>query len=101
MPKQGGEIPNLRFGRGRDIVRRIFSISAILLMTLVFSAAALDNTLKEGAGKVEGGFKEAGKSAVEIGTKAGKAAEGAAKDTGSALGRAWDNIVRGLKKAFK
>lgn len=82
-------------------MRRIPSIIAILLVTMVSSAAGLDNSLTQGARKVEGGFKEAGKSAVEIGTKAGKAAEGAAKDTGNALTRAWDNIVQGLKKAFK
>ncbi len=80
----------------------MMAISSIILMTVSSPCfAGLDNSVKEGAGKVEGGFKAVGKSAVEIGTKAGRAAEGAAKDTGSALGRAWDNVVQGLKKAFK
>ncbi len=83
-------------------MRRIIAIAAILLMGLSsISAAGLDNEAKEGARKVEGGFREAGKSAAEIGSKAAKATEGAARDTGNALERAWDNIVRGLKKAFK
>ncbi|MGE5189643.1 MAG: hypothetical protein ACM3NF_06260 [Gemmatimonadota bacterium] len=63
--------------------------------------AAGDNAVGRGAKKVEGGVRAIGKSAEEIGGKAGRAAEGAVKDTGSALGKAWDDIVKGLKKAFK
>ncbi len=86
------------------MLRKTIGISAIfmVLMTAIPSTApAADNSASGGATKVEGGFKAVGKSAEEIGTKAGKAAEGAAKDTGSALGRAWDSIVRGVKKAFR
>ncbi len=83
-------------------MRRMLAIAAILLMGLYSApAAGLDNTAKEGARKVEGGFREAGKSAADIGSKAARAAEGAARDTGNALESTWDNIVRGLKKAFK
>ncbi len=83
-------------------MRRIFAIAAILLMGLTsVSAAGLDNDARNGARKVEGGAREVGKSAAEIGSKAAKATEGAARDTGNALERTWDNIVRGLKKAFK
>ncbi len=78
------------------------SLIIIILFTAFPSIVpAADNTVKDGAAKVESGFKAVGKSAQEIGTKAGKAAEGAAKDSGSALGRAWDDIVKGVKKAFK
>ena len=84
------------------MLKKIVAISAILLMTALSTVVpAADNSVKEGARKVEGGFKAAGQSAEEIATKAGKATEGAAKDTGSALSRAWNDIVRGLKKAFK
>ncbi len=84
------------------MLKRILAISSIFLMVLVLpSIGGMDNSAKEGTRKVEGGFREAGKSAAEIGGKAGRAAEGAVKDTGSALERAWDNIVKGLKKAFK
>ena len=83
-------------------MKRIFSILAILLVTILSSSAfATDNTIGDGPKKVEGGIKAVGKSAEEFGTKAGKAAEGAAKDSGSALGKAWDDIVKGVKKAFK
>ena len=82
--------------------KRVLGATAIVLMTVFASTApALDNTLREGAGKVGGGVREVGKSGAEIGTKAGKAIEGAARDTSSAVGGAWDNIVQGLKKAFK
>lgn len=82
--------------------RKVFTVSTLLLMTvLCASAPALDNTLAEGARKVEGGAREAGRSAATIGSKAAKAVEGAARDTTNALERAWDNIVRGLRKAFK
>jgi len=84
------------------MLKRIFAISAILSITVFASpVSALDNSIGNGAKKVEGGFKAVGKSAEEVGTKAGKAAEGAAKDSASALGKAWDDIVKGLKKAFK
>ncbi len=87
---------------GSDDLRRALAVVAILSMTLFAGpAAGLDNTIKEGAGKVEGGFRAAGQSAAEVGGKAARAAEGAARDTGNALERAWDNIVRGLRKAFK
>jgi len=84
------------------MLKKMFAVFAILIMTVFSSIAhASDNNIGQGAKKVEGGVRAAGKSAEEFGTKVGKAAEGAAKDTGSALSRAWDNIVRGLKKAFK
>lgn len=84
------------------MLKKIFAVSVIVFMTVFSSIApALDNSVGQGAKKVEGGVKAVGKSAEEFGTKAGKAAEGAAKDTGNALSRAWDNIVRGLRKAFK
>ncbi len=83
-------------------MKKIFAISAILLITVFASSiSALDNSIGDGARKIEGGFKAVGRSAEETGTKAGKAAEGAAKDSGSTLGKAWDDIVKGLKKAFK
>ncbi len=84
------------------VVRKVVAVAAIVLMTVLSSSAAsVDNTVKEGARKVEGGFKAAGRSAEDIGTKAAKAASGAARDTRSAVEKAWDNIVNGLKKAFK
>ncbi len=84
------------------MLKRILAVLAIAMMTALSSnVAGSDNTLREGATKVEGGVKAVGKSAGEIGTKAGKAVEGAARDTRSALGKAWDNIVNGLRKAFK
>jgi len=84
------------------MMKKMFAVLAILFMTVLASTApALDNSIGGGAKKVEGGVKAVGKSAEEFGTKAGKAAEGAAKDTGNALSRAWDNIVKGLRKAFK
>lgn len=91
-----------RQAKGGAKVRKIFAIVTILLMT-VFSSSipAADNTIKEGAKKVAGDFKEAGKSAGELGVKTGKAAKEAAKDTGSAFRRGWDDFVRALKKAFK
>ena len=82
--------------------RQMTGIIAILLIFCFTPAAsALDNSVREGAKKVEGGVKAIGRSAEEVGGKAAKAAGGAAKDTGNALGRAWDDIVKGLKKAFK
>lgn len=84
------------------MLKKMFAVSAILFLTVFStSAPALDNSIGDGAKKVEGGVKAVGRSAEEFGTKAGKAAEGAAKDTGNALSRAWDNIVKGLRKAFK
>ncbi len=84
------------------MARRALAVAAIMLVTMLSSSAAsLDNTVKDGATKVEGGFKAAGRSAEEIGTKAARAASGAARDTRSAVEKAWDNIVNGLKKAFK
>ncbi len=84
------------------MARRALAVAAIMLVTMFSSSAAsLDNTVREGANKVEGGFKAAGRSAEEIGTKAANAASGAARDTRSAVEKAWDNIVNGLKKAFK
>ncbi len=81
--------------------RRVVAAAILLVAVVATSAPALDNTVREGARKVEGGAREVGKSAGEIGTKAGKAIEGAARDTRSALGKAWDNVVQGLKNAFK
>lgn len=84
------------------MLKRIFAVISIFLMTVLSSpASAADNSVKDGAKKVVGGFKEVGKGAAEIGTNTGKAAKSAAKETGSAFGRAWDDIVKGLKKAFK
>ena len=86
------------------MMKRKAAISLIFIILFTAFASivpAADNSVKDGAAKVEGGFKAVGKSAQEIGTKAGKAAEGAAKDTGSALGKAWDDIVKGVKRAFK
>ncbi len=82
--------------------KRTIAVAAFLLMTALSSpVAGLDNAVRDGTRKVEGGAREVGKSAEEYGTKAGKAIEGAAKDTRSALGKAWDDIVQGVKKAFK
>ncbi len=84
------------------MLKRIPVILSILFI-VVFAppVVASDNGAASGTKKVESGFKAVGKSAEEIGGKAARATEGAAKDTGSALGRAWDNIVQGVKKAFK
>lgn len=88
--------------KGGAKMRRIFAITAILLMTVFSSSVpAADNSIKGGAKKVASDFKEAGKSAGDLGVKTGKAAKEAAKDTGSAFRRGWDDFVKALKKAFK
>jgi len=84
------------------MVKRLFAITAILLMTVFSSSVhAADNSVKDGAKKVASGFKEVGKSAGELGVKTGKAAKEAGKETGSAFHRGWDDFVKALKKAFK
>lgn len=84
------------------MLKRLFAITSIFLMTVLSSpVSAADNSFKDGANKVVGGFKEVGKGAAEIGTNTGKAAKSAAKETGSGFRRAWDDMVKGLKKAFK
>ncbi len=80
---------------------RIAAAAIFLMAVLSSPAVGADNAIRQGATKVEGGAREVGKSAEEFGTKAGKAIEGAARDTRSAVGKAWDNVVEGLKKAFK
>lgn len=83
-------------------MKRVLVVSAAILLSVPGPPSyPSDNAATAGAAKVESGARAVGKSADEIGTKAAKAVEGAARDTGRALGRAWDDIAQGLRKAFK
>lgn len=84
------------------MLRKSMAISAILLTTVLSSSGtAQDNSVGSGAKKVESGFDAMGRSVGEIGSKAGKAVEGAARDTAEAVGKAFDNVVKGVKNISK
>lgn len=85
------------------IVRRNLFIMLLFLClaSMVQPTWGAEDAVRSGAKKVGGGAREVGKSGAHYGKKAGHAAQGAAKDTGKAAGKAVDDIGRGLRKAFR